>query len=91
MEAISDKRTFEEVLAELEKLAQDMEQRELPLDEAIAKFERGIELSRFCKTLLGQAEGKVQQLTKENQLEDFLAPVEAKPAARKPAAEPDEE
>lgn len=78
METVQNKRTFEDVLAELEKLAQDMEQRELPLDDAIAKFERGIELSRYCKTLLGQAEGKIQQLTKENSLEDFLKPEEAR-------------
>jgi exodeoxyribonuclease VII small subunit len=84
MEATPEKRTFEEVLSELEKLAQEMEQRELPLDEAIAKFERGIELSRYCKTLLGTAEGKILQLTKDNQLEDFLKPGEeaARPAAR---------
>jgi exodeoxyribonuclease VII small subunit len=76
METTQEKRTFEEVLAELEKLAQEMEQRELPLDDAIAKFERGIELSRYCRTLLGNAEGKIQQLTKENKLEDFLKPGE---------------
>ena len=74
MEAATEKRTFEAVLSELEKLAQEMEQRELPLDDAIAKFERGIELSRYCKTLLGTAEGKILQLTKENALEDFLKP-----------------
>lgn len=74
MEPTTEKRTFEEVLAELEKLAQEMEQRELPLDDAISKFERGIELSRYCRTLLGNAEGKIQQLTKENKLEDFLKP-----------------
>lgn len=86
----TDKRTFEEVLSELEKLAQDMEQRELPLDDAIAKFERGIELSRYCKTLLGQAEGKIQQLTRDNQLEDFLKPEGAAPT-RKVSSDADDE
>jgi exodeoxyribonuclease VII small subunit len=86
----TDKRTFEEVLSELEKLAQDMEQRELPLDDAIAKFERGIELSRYCKTLLGQAEGRIQQLTKDNQLEDFLRP-DAPAPTKKISSDSDED
>lgn len=92
METTTEKRTFEEVLGELEKLAQEMEQRELPLEDAIAKFERGIELSRYCKTLLGNAEGKILQLTKENQLEDFLKPEETvRPAPARGRVSSDEE
>lgn len=93
MKPVAQKRTFEEVLSELEKLAQEMEQRELPLDDAIAKFERGIELSRYCKTLLGTAEGKVQQLTRENALEDFLKPSEElnRPATTKGRISSDED
>ena len=93
MEAGTEKRTFEEVLGELEKLAQEMEQRQLPLEDAITKFERGIQLSRYCKTLLGNAEGKIQQLTKENQLEDFLKPGDepAKPATSRGRVSSDDE
>lgn len=93
MEAATEKRTFEDVLSELEKLAQEMEQRELPLDEAISKFERGIELSRYCKALLGNAEGKILQLTKENALEDFLKPAEdaARPGTGRGRGSPDED
>jgi exodeoxyribonuclease VII small subunit len=68
--------TFETALAELDKLAAEMEQRELPLEEAIAKFERGIRLSRYCKEKLGDADGRIQQLTRDNKLEDFLKPEE---------------
>ncbi|MBI4859861.1 MAG: exodeoxyribonuclease VII small subunit [Candidatus Riflebacteria bacterium] len=49
-----------------------MEQKELTLEEALSKFERGIILSQFCKTRLEQAQGKIVQLTKENKLEDFM-------------------
>ena len=91
METKTETRTFEQVLSELEKLAQEMEQRELPLDDAIAKFERGIELSRYCRTLLGTAEGKIQQLTKENQLEDFLKPNEEAASRARPRATSDED
>jgi exodeoxyribonuclease VII small subunit len=76
MEEPQQPASFEEALAELEKLAQEMEQRDLSLEDAIAKFERGIALSRFCKTRLGEAEGKILQLTKDNNLEDFLKPEE---------------
>jgi exodeoxyribonuclease VII small subunit len=57
---------FEQALAELEKLVQRLEGGDLPLDEALKTFERGIELTRHCQTALKSAQQKVEILLKRS-------------------------
>jgi exodeoxyribonuclease VII small subunit len=57
---------FEESLAELEQLVERMEQGNLPLEESLKLFERGVQLSRACQTALQEAEQKVMLLLEEN-------------------------
>lgn len=69
--------SFEASLAELESIVNEMENGELPLNEALEKFERGIKLSRLSQQALSQAEQKVQILLNEQgeeALTDFQAP-----------------
>ncbi|MBJ6138408.1 exodeoxyribonuclease VII small subunit [Marinobacter litoralis] len=53
---------FEKSLDELEKLVRDLEQGELPLEQSLAAFERGIKLTRECQSALKSAEQRVEQL-----------------------------
>jgi exodeoxyribonuclease VII small subunit len=53
---------FEEQLTELELVVEKLERGELPLDESMVLFERGIGLSKACKTYLDAAEGRIQVL-----------------------------
>jgi exodeoxyribonuclease VII small subunit len=53
---------FEQALAELEAVVERLEHGELPLEEAVAQFERGIALARSCQDALKQAEQKVEIL-----------------------------
>jgi exodeoxyribonuclease VII small subunit len=57
---------FEESLAELEQLVERMEQGNLPLEDALKLFERGIQLTRACQKSLKEAEQKVRILVEEN-------------------------
>lgn len=57
---------FEAALAELETLVGQLEQGELPLDEALRRFEYGVALTRTCQATLRQAEQKVEQLLEAN-------------------------
>ena len=54
--------SFEEQLAELEKVVEQLEQGDLPLEKYVALFERGVELSRVCKAKLSDAESRIQAL-----------------------------
>jgi exodeoxyribonuclease VII small subunit len=57
-----DDRPFEEALAELEGLVQRLEQGELPLEESLAAFERGMALVRQLGTRLDDISRRVEVL-----------------------------
>ena len=66
--------SFETSMQELEGIVRQMEQGELPLEEALQKFERGIKLARQSQHILKEAEQKVQILMSQNgndQLTEF--------------------
>ena len=67
---------FEQALGELEAVVDRLEHGELPLDEALKQFERGIELARGCQDALKQAEQRVEillQKTPDAEPEQFDA------------------
>lgn len=57
---------FEAALEELEKIAEKMESGDQSLEEALASFQRGIELTRACQKGLQEAEQRVEKLIREN-------------------------
>ena len=58
--------TYEQALAELEKIVTTLEMEENPLDEAMRLFERGQALVTRCGELLEAADLKVKRLTGDN-------------------------
>lgn len=62
----TEKIDFEKSLAELEKIVNDLESGALTLDESIAAFERGIELSKLCQKRLVAAEERVKKLIEKS-------------------------
>ncbi len=54
--------TFEQAFAELEESVRTLERGDLPLEESLALYERGQELSAYCAKLLDEAELKIQQV-----------------------------
>ena len=54
--------TFEEAERELAQIVERLESGNVPLDDAIALWERGEELYRFCRSRLDAAEGKIEEL-----------------------------
>ena len=60
---MSDK-SFEESLAELEKIATEIEKGDVGLEQAISEFEKGIKLSKECSEKLDDAEKRINILVK---------------------------
>ncbi|HEX4154690.1 MAG TPA: exodeoxyribonuclease VII small subunit [Acidobacteriaceae bacterium] len=54
--------SFEEQLAELERIVDQLERGDLTLEQSITLFERGVQLSNACKTQLSAAESRIQVL-----------------------------
>ncbi len=67
---------FEQALAELEAVVERLERGDLPLEEALSVFERGVELTRHCQSALRAAQQRVEILTQRDgppQVEPFAA------------------
>mgnify|MGYP003577369725 CR=1 FL=1 len=59
---------FETAIAELESIVKKLEEGELPLEQSLALYERGVQLSRFCHSTLEQAERRVEILTDRGEI-----------------------
>ena len=57
--------SFEAGLAELEKIVEELEDGDLPLEKSLTLFEKGVKLSDSCRTQLQEAESKVEILLKK--------------------------
>jgi len=54
--------TFEQALAELEKIVSAIDEGKVGLEEAIEQYEKGMKLIQYCQSILNRAEAKIQQL-----------------------------
>ena len=59
------KTTFEQSMKKLEQTVQKLESGDLPLEEAMQKFEEGIKLSRLCSEKLDETEKKITLLLQD--------------------------
>jgi exodeoxyribonuclease VII small subunit len=57
---------FEQALAELEELVAKLESSDLSLDQSLAHFKRGVELTRHCQAILDEAQQTVELLSQES-------------------------
>jgi exodeoxyribonuclease VII small subunit len=59
---VSSEPTFEEARKELERIVAQLESGQADLEEAVALWERGEELHRYCLAKLDAAQGKIEEL-----------------------------
>jgi len=57
--------TFEASLQELENIVKELEKGDLPLEQSLSLFEKGMHLSTECKRQLEEAESRVEILMKK--------------------------
>lgn len=62
---MATKQTFETALLKLEEIVKEMESSDLPIEEAMKKFEEGIRLSRFCTEKLDDIERRITVITED--------------------------
>jgi len=75
------KKTFEQSLSALEKIVDELESGDLPLEKALKKFDEGMALSRQCSRMLDETEKKVTQLVGETMESTIESPfdIDSKP------------
>ena len=62
---MSDQQTYEQAQRELDDIVGRLERGDVPIDDAIALWQRGEELYRSCVALLDAAEGRIEELSRE--------------------------
>ncbi|APB30821.1 MULTISPECIES: exodeoxyribonuclease VII small subunit [Vagococcus] len=69
-----EKQTFEESMEELEQIIKGLESGDVPLETALEKFQRGVELSKECQKTLANAEKTLTKvMSQDGQEIDFEA------------------
>lgn len=65
--------SFEEAIEELEKIVDRLEEGDVPLEEAITIYKKGMELSKLCHDKLKNVEEQLTQIiTEDGQKENFI-------------------
>ena len=75
---------FEEALARVEKIVEELEGGDLTLDESLAKYEDGVKTLKTCYEILRDAEKRVEVLLQGENGALQTAPWEADAAAEQP-------
>ncbi|MCO6017308.1 MULTISPECIES: exodeoxyribonuclease VII small subunit [Carnobacterium] len=57
---------FEEAMQQLEEIVTNLEQGDVPLEEALEQFQKGVGLSKICKETLQNAEKTLTKMVDEN-------------------------
>jgi exodeoxyribonuclease VII small subunit len=68
--------SFEDAVTQLEEVVRDLEAGETSLEEALTRFEVGVQLSRHCIQILDAAQGRIEKLVGELNGDPVLEPME---------------
>ncbi len=63
--------TYEQAIKRLEDIVNQLEANEVALEESIALFQEGMELSKICDSKLKNIQKKVAQIYEDGQLKDL--------------------
>ena len=63
----TSKLTFEQAITELTNIVEKIELGEIPLQESIEQYEKGMALIKHCRSILEKAEKKIEQITQEKE------------------------
>ncbi|HHT54952.1 MAG TPA: exodeoxyribonuclease VII small subunit [Acholeplasma sp.] len=60
-----ENKTFEELMAELEQVVKELEDKDISLDDAVKKYQLGLELTKKSHQMLKEAEAVIVKEAKE--------------------------
>jgi len=75
---------FEAAIAELETIVKKLEEGDLALEQSLALYERGVELSRYCHARLEDAERRIELLGERGELKPAPSALTASAAGDEP-------
>jgi exodeoxyribonuclease VII small subunit len=63
------KLTFEQAIKQLTDIVEKIELGEIPLQQSLEQYEKGMELIKHCRSILKKAEEKIEKITREEKKE----------------------
>lgn len=64
------KLTFEQAIKQLTDIVGKIEQGEIPLQDSLSQYEKGMALIKHCKDILQKAEKRIEKISEEKQPEE---------------------
>lgn len=62
--------SFEEAIKELTSIVGKIEEGEIPLQDSLEQYEKGMGLIKHCRGILQEAEKRIEKISKEEKAED---------------------
>ena len=62
----SDDLSFEDAIETLTTIVESVEQGDVPLQDSLQQYEKGMGLIKHCRTLLQQAENRIQKISEQD-------------------------
>ena len=64
-----EKMSFEDAIKELTSIVGKIEQGQVPLQDSLEQYEKGMALIKHCRTILQKAEKRIEKITEEKNAE----------------------
>jgi exodeoxyribonuclease VII small subunit len=71
------KLSFEEAIKELTSIVSKIEQGEIPLQDSLEQYEKGMALIKHCRGILQTAEKRIEKISKEEEPDNGAGKTEA--------------
>jgi exodeoxyribonuclease VII small subunit len=65
-----EKMSFEDAIKELTSIVGKIEQGQVPLQDSLEQYEKGMALIKHCRTILQKAEKRIEKITEEKSTDD---------------------
>jgi len=76
------KLTFEQAIQQLKGIVDKIEQGEIPLQDSLEQYEKGMALIKHCRDILQKAEKRIEKISKEEPPEPPQTPEDPEPLLR---------
>ncbi len=67
---MEEKLTFEEAMAQIDKIIQQLEGSDIPLDQMISLYEKGMALSKQCMAQLDEYDARIETLQRSQSAQE---------------------
>jgi exodeoxyribonuclease VII small subunit len=68
----TEKLTFEQSITELKAIVEKIEAGQIPLQDSIQQYEKGMALIKHCRTILQQAEKRIEKISLDAEQADSV-------------------